>query len=115
MNTARGVPRERWHAMTRLDESGAKSQLGKKAGVEVTAVTRLAVWGNHSATQYPDFTNAMIGGRPAAQVITDENWLKTEFIATVQQRGAAIIKPPALSRAPTPANASVYTFRPLLA
>src|ERR1700740_3185781 len=67
MNTAPQVPRDRWFAMTRLDENRAKSQLAKKAGVEVTAVTNVAIWGNHSATQYPDFSNATINGPPATQ------------------------------------------------
>src|SRR5437764_2025791 len=92
MNNAPQIPRDRFFAMTRLDENRAKSQLAKKAGADVTAVTNMAIWGNHSATQYPDFSNAKIAGKAATQVITDENWLKSEFISTVQQRGAAIIK-----------------------
>src|ERR1041384_2188676 len=80
MNNAPQIPRERFHAMTRLDENRAKSQLGKKAGVDVTTVTNVAIWGNHSSTQYPDFYNAKVGGRPATQVITDEAWLKGDFI-----------------------------------
>ena len=92
MNNAPGVPRDRFFAMTALDENRAKAQLAKKAGVDVTAVTNLAIWGNHSATQYPDFYNAKISGQPAPSVIKDEAWLKGEFISTVQQRGAAIIK-----------------------
>src|SRR5436190_10205787 len=92
MNNAKGVPQDRWFAMTRLDENRAKSQLALKAGVDVTSVSNMAIWGNHSATQYPDFYNARIDGYPASDVITDENWLKDTFIATVQQRGAAIIK-----------------------
>jgi malate dehydrogenase len=107
MRNAPGLPKDRWHAMTRLDENRAKSQLARKAGVDVTAVTRLGVWGNHSSTQYPDFTNALIQGRPAAEVIQDENWLKTEFISTVQQRGAAIIKARGSSSAASAANAVV--------
>src|SRR5438309_3020962 len=91
LNNAPQIPRDRWFAMTRLDENRAKSQLAKKAGVEVTAVSNVAVWGNHSATQYPDFYNARIRGQPAIQTITDETWLKGEFITSVQQRGAAII------------------------
>jgi len=107
MNNAREIPSDRWHAMTRLDENRAKSQLAKKAGVDVTAVSNLAVWGNHSATQYPDFYNASIGGKPATEVITDEAWLKGEFISTVQQRGAAIIKARGASSAASAANAVV--------
>src|SRR5438445_6012579 len=87
MHNAPGLPRDRFFAMTRLDENRAKSQLARKAGVEVTAVSNVAVWGNHSSTQFPDFFNAKISGRPANQVITDETWLNGEFITTVQQRG----------------------------
>ena len=104
----------RWHAMTRLDENRAKSQLAKKAGVDTTAVTNLAVWGNHSATQYPDFVNAKIGGRPATDVITDEAWLKGDFITTVQQRGAAIIKARGASSAASAANAVVDSVRSIV-
>src|SRR5690349_22289263 len=75
MNSAPDVPRDRWHAMTRLDENRARTQLAKKAGVESTTVTNLAIWGNHSATQYPDFYNAKINGKPVTDVIKDENWL----------------------------------------
>ena len=107
MNNARNIPAERWFAMTRLDENRAKSQLAKKAGVEVTAVTNVAIWGNHSATQYPDFTHARISGRPAVEAIRDEGWLKGEFISTVQQRGAAIIKARGASSAGSAANAIV--------
>src|SRR5438105_4259271 len=80
MNNAPELPRDRWHAMTRLDENRAKSQLAKKASVDITAVSNLAVWGNHSATQYPDFYNAKIQGKPAAETIRDEAWLKGGFI-----------------------------------
>ncbi len=92
MNNAPQIPRDRFFAMTRLDENRAKSQLAMKAGVAVTAVTNMTIWGNHSATQYPDFYNARIAGRPATQAIPDESWLKSEFISLVQQRGAAVIK-----------------------
>src|SRR5205807_1989240 len=92
MNNAPSVPREHFYAMTRLDENRAKAQLARKAGVDITAVTNVAIWGNHSATQYPDFYNAKINGKPAHQVIPDEAWLKGEFISTVQQRGAAVLK-----------------------
>jgi malate dehydrogenase len=107
MNNAPGVPRDRWFAMTRLDENRAKAQLAKKAGVAVTAVTNVGIWGNHSATQYPDFTHAKINGKPAADSIKDEAWLKGEFIANVQQRGAAIIKARGLSSAASAANGIV--------
>lgn len=111
MNNARSIPADRWMAMTRLDENRAKSQLAKKAGVDTTAVTNLAIWGNHSSTQYPDFTNARIGGKPAAAVIHDQAWLEGEFLATVQQRGAAIIKARGASSAASAANAVVDSVR----
>ena len=94
-----------------LDENRAKTQLAKKAGVDVTAVTNLAIWGNHSATMYPDFFNAKISGQPVPTVIKDEAWLKGEFITTMQQRGAAIIKARGLSSAASAANAVVDTVR----
>jgi len=107
MNNAPDVARDRWFAMTRLDENRAKSQLAKKAGVDITAVSNVAVWGNHSATQYPDFTHALINGKPVTESISDEAWLKGEFISSVQQRGAAIIKARGLSSAASAANAVV--------
>jgi malate dehydrogenase len=99
--------------MTRLDENRAKTQLAIKAGVDITAVTNLAIWGNHSSTMYPDFYNAKINGKPATQVITDEAWFKDTFIPIVQQRGAAIIKARGLSSAASAANAVVDTVRNL--
>jgi malate dehydrogenase len=107
MNNARSIPRDRWFAMTRLDENRAKAQLAQKAGVDVTEVKNMTIWGNHSATQYPDFYNAKINGKSAAEVITDESWLQGEFIKTVQQRGAAIIKARGLSSAGSAANAAI--------
>ena len=114
MNNAPDVPKDRWHAMTRLDENRAKSQLAQKAKVDITSVTNVAIWGNHSSTQYPDFYNAKIDGRPATQVITDEAWLKGDFIATVQQRGAAIIKARGASSAASAANAVVDSVRSIV-
>jgi malate dehydrogenase len=114
MNNAPDVPRDRFFAMTRLDENRAKAQLAKKAGVDITAVTNVAIWGNHSATQYPDFTNAKINGKPATEVIKDEAWLKGEFISTVQQRGAAIIKARGASSAASAANAVVDGVRSIV-
>jgi malate dehydrogenase len=111
MNNARGIPADRWLAMTRLDENRAKSQLAKKASVDITAVTNLAVWGNHSATMYPDFYNGRIHGKPVTDVIGHHEWLHGEFISTVQQRGAAIIKARGLSSAASAANAVVDTVR----
>jgi malate dehydrogenase len=114
MNNAPQIPRDRFYAMTRLDENRAKLQLAKKAGVDVTTVTNVAIWGNHSSTQYPDFYNAKINGRAATQVITDEPWLKGEFIASVQQRGAAVLKARGLSSAASAANAVVDTVRSIV-
>jgi malate dehydrogenase len=113
MNNARSIPGDRWFAMTRLDENRAKAQLAKKAGVEVTQVSNMTIWGNHSATQYPDFYNAKIGGKPAAEMIGDEAWLKETFIPAVQQRGAAVIKARGLSSAGSAANAIIDTVRTL--
>jgi malate dehydrogenase len=113
MNNAKSIPRDRWFAMTRLDENRAKAQLAQKAGVEVTEVTNMTIWGNHSATQYPDFYNAKIGGKAANEVIGDEAWLKETFIPAVQQRGAAIIKARGLSSAASAANAVIGTVRSL--
>lgn len=110
MNNAPDIPRERWFAMTALDENRAKSQLAWKAGAPVRDVTNMTIWGNHSATQYPDFTNALIKGMPASQVIKDEEWLKGDFIKTVQQRGAEIIKARGASSAASAANAALDTI-----
>ena len=107
MNNAPDLPRERWHAMTRLDENRARTQLAKKAGVPVTAVSNVAIWGNHSATQYPDFYNAKIEGKPATEVIRDENWLKTEFVTTVAQRGTSVLKARGAGSAASAANAAI--------
>ncbi|HET7624694.1 MAG TPA: malate dehydrogenase [Verrucomicrobiae bacterium] len=114
MNNAKNVPSDRWFAMTRLDENRAKTQLAKKASVDVTAVTNLAVWGNHSSTMYPDFHNAKIASRPLMDVIGHHGWLETEFISTVQQRGAAIIKARGSSSAASAANAIVDTVRSII-
>jgi len=114
MNNAKGIPGDRWFAMTRLDENRAKSQLALRAGVDITRVTNMAIWGNHSATQYPDFYSARIDGKPANEVIGDEDWLKNTFIPTVQQRGAAIIKARGSSSAASAANAVVDTVRSIV-
>ena len=113
MNNAKGIPANRWFAMTRLDENRAKSQLALRAGVHSSKISNVAIWGNHSATQYPDFYNAQIDGKPATEVIGDEAWLKDVFIPTVQQRGAAIIKARGSSSAASAANAVVDTVRSL--
>lgn len=109
MNNAKEIPSDRWFAMTRLDENRARAQLAHKAGVGIGLVTNMTIWGNHSSTQYPDFYNARIDNRPANEVIGDEKWLKEEFIATVQQRGAAVIKARGLSSAGSAANAVIDT------
>ncbi len=106
-SNAPDVPADRWFAMTRLDQNRAQSQLAQKAGVAVSDVTNVTIWGNHSATQYPDFANARIGGRPAPEVITDLAWLRGGFIETVQKRGAAIIEARGLSSAASAANAAI--------
>ena len=113
MNNAKEIPSDRWFAMTRLDENRAKSLLAIKAGVHVTDVSNLTIWGNHSATQYPDFYNAKIKGNAATGVIQDEPWLKETFISTVQQRGAAIIKARGASSAASAANAAIDSVRSL--
>jgi malate dehydrogenase len=105
------VPSERWYAMTRLDQNRAASQLARKAGVNVGEVTRLAIWGNHSDTQYPDYKNALIGGRPAPEVITDHAWLTETFIPTVAKRGGAVIKARGASSAASAANAALDGVR----
>ena len=91
MHNAPNVPRDRFHAMTRLDENRAKTQLAQKAGVPVTEVKNMVIWGNHSATQVPDYKNVTIGGKSAVDVIGDTDYLQNEFIPTVAKRGAAII------------------------
>jgi malate dehydrogenase len=106
-----GMPRDRWFAMTMLDENRARSQLAQKAGVPVADVRDVAVWGNHSSTQYPDAYHATISGRSAAEVIDDETWIRGDFLATVQQRGAQIIAARGQSSAASAANAVIDTVR----
>ena len=101
------VPADRWFAMTRLDENRAKAQLAKRAGVPVKDVTNVAIWGNHSATQFPDFAHAKIAGKPAPEVIGDPDWLEQEFIETVQKRGAAVIEARGSSSAASAAHAAI--------
>jgi malate dehydrogenase len=107
MNNAPSIPPERFTAMMRLDQNRAKAQLAAKAGVPITEVTNVTIWGNHSATQYPDVYRTRIGGRPAAEVIGDEAWVEKEFIPTVQQRGAAIIEARGASSAASAASAAI--------
>jgi malate dehydrogenase len=101
------VPADRFFAMTRLDQNRARSQLAQKAGVPVSAVTNVTIWGNHSSTQFPDFANARIEGKPVPEVIDDREWLEGAFITTVQKRGAAIIEARGLSSAASAANAAI--------
>lgn len=108
-----GLPEDRWFAMTRLDENRAKARLAEKAGVSVRAVDRLAIWGNHSTTMYPDFTNARISGKAATEVIQDRAWLEGDFLKSVQQRGAEVLKARGLSSAASAAHAAVDTVRTL--
>ncbi|GAX60182.1 malate/lactate dehydrogenase [Candidatus Scalindua japonica] len=114
MNAAGDFSNDRFFAMTALDEKRAITQLAQKAGVDTTEVKNLTIWGNHSATQYPDFYNAKICGKPSHEVITDENWLKEDFIKIVQQRGAAIIKARGFSSAASAANACVSGVNSLI-
>ena len=112
MNNAEGVRPERFTAMTRLDHNRAVAQLAAKAGASVADVTRMTIWGNHSATQYPDVFHAEVAGKPAFDAVgNDQAWLEGEFIPTVQQRGAAIIKARGLSSAASAANAAIDHVR----
>jgi malate dehydrogenase len=105
MRHAPDVPSDRWAALTRLDENRGKAQLAIKSGKPIAEVTRMTIWGNHSATQYPDFENARIGGKPATEVIADRNWLENAFVETIQKRGAAILAARGKSSAASAANA----------
>ena len=108
------VPDDRWFAMTRLDQNRAETQLARKAGAAVTAVRSLAIWGNHSSTQFPDFENARIGDTPVPEAIDDVAWLQGEFITTVQQRGAKIIEARGASSAASAANAVIDSVQSLV-
>jgi malate dehydrogenase len=105
------VPADRWLAMTRLDQNRAAAQLAIKAGAPVGEVTRMTIWGNHSDTQYPDYKNARIGGRPATEVISDRSWFTETFVPTVAKRGSAVIKARGASSAASAANAIVDSLR----
>ncbi len=114
MENAKGVPRDRFSAMTRLDQNRTMAQLATKAGVGVANVTNVAIWGNHSATQYPDAANAKINGQPVMEVIQDHAWLQGEMIKTIQQRGAAIIAARGSSSAMSAANAAIDHVKSLV-
>jgi malate dehydrogenase len=110
MNNAGSIPRERFTAMTRLDHNRARAQLAAKAGVQVASVTNMTIWGNHSATQYPDVFHARVDGRPALDLV-DQAWIEKDFIPTVQQRGAAVIEARGASSAASAANAALDHLR----
>jgi len=110
MNNAGSIPRERFTAMTRLDHNRAKGQLAAEVGVAVTSVRRMTIWGNHSATQYPDVFHAIIDGQPAADRV-NQAWIEKDFIPTVQQRGAAVIEARGSSSAASAANAALDHVR----
>jgi malate dehydrogenase len=107
MNNAGSIPRERFTAMTRLDHNRALAQLAKKAGVSVADIKKMTIWGNHSATQYPDIFHAEIAGKNAAETVNDQNWLENDFIPTVAKRGAAIIEARGASSAASAASAAL--------
>jgi len=106
-HNGKDIPHDRWHAMTRLDHNRARTALAKKAGVANEALTKMTIWGNHSNTQFPDFTNAKIDGKPATELITDRAWLEGDFVTMIQNRGAAVIKARGLSSAMSAANGAL--------
>lgn len=111
MNNAPDVPRDRWYAMTMLDQNRAKTQLAQKSGQPVSVVKNMTIWGNHSATQFPDYFHADIAGIPAPTVINDDAWLQDEFIPIVQKRGATVINARGASSAASAANAALETVK----
>jgi malate dehydrogenase len=113
-HNGRDIPHERWTAMTRLDHNRARNALAKKAGVANEDVTQVTIWGNHSNTQYPDFTNARIKGRSATEVITDRTWLEKTFVPQCQNRGAAVIKARGSSSALSAANGALDHVKSLM-
>ncbi|MFL2843147.1 MAG: malate dehydrogenase [Coraliomargaritaceae bacterium] len=114
MNNAPKIPKDRWFAMTMLDENRAKAQLAKKSDQPVSAITNMTIWGNHSATQYPDFYSAKINQKPASDIINDPNWLENDFIPTVQKRGAQIIEARGASSAASAANAIIDSIKNII-
>jgi len=114
MSHAPEIPRDRWFAMTRLDQNRAMTQLAQKSNQPVATVSNMTIWGNHSATQFPDFFHAKIDGKPASEVIGDDEWLHGEFISTVQKRGAAVIKARGASSAASAANAILESVKSIV-
>jgi malate dehydrogenase len=114
MNNAKQVPSDRWFAMTRLDENRAKTQLALKSNSHWRHVSKMAIWGNHSSTLYPDFSNARIDGKPAPETISDSQWLENDFVKAVQQRGAAVIQARGVSSAKSAAHAAIETVRSII-
>jgi malate dehydrogenase len=111
MSNAPDIPKDRFNALTRLDHNRAISQLAKKVGVPVTEISNMTIWGNHSATQYPDLFNAKVSGKSAAEVVGDQDWIANDFIPTVAKRGAAIIEARGASSAASAANATIEHMR----
>ncbi|MCT7656931.1 malate dehydrogenase [Mycobacterium deserti] len=111
MTNAPDIPQERFSALTRLDHNRAISQLAKKTGAAVTDIKKITIWGNHSATQYPDIFHAEVGGKNAAEVVSDQNWIENDFIPTVAKRGAAIIDARGASSAASAASATTDAAR----
>ncbi|MFA5258231.1 MAG: malate dehydrogenase [Opitutales bacterium] len=114
MNNAPSIPKDRWFAMTRLDENRAASMLAKKVGTDVTEVSNVAIWGNHSPSMYTDFYNATIGGKCVVETVGDEAWLQGEFQSLVGKRGAAVIAARGASSAASAANAALETVKSLV-
>lgn len=110
-HNAKDIPKKQFHAMTRLDQNRAQYQLAAKANVELSSVKNVIIWGNHSATQVPDFVHATINGKPAADVIKDKTWLKETFFSTIQKRGAEVIKTRGKSSAASAANAALNAIQ----
>jgi malate dehydrogenase len=113
-HNAPDIPADRWFAMTRLDENRAKAQLARKAGVGIASVSNLAVWGNHSPTMFPDFYHAKISGQAATAAIKDENWLKTDFVTTVAQRGTSVLNARKAGSAASAANAAIDSVHSIM-
>ncbi len=114
MNNAPRIPRKNFHAMTRLDQNRASYQLARKAGVDVTEVSNVTIWGNHSSTQVPDFVNAKVAGQNAREAINDDPWFIEKFIPTVQKRGAQVINARGKSSAASAANAAIDAIKALV-